>query len=143
MPPQASQATNRPDDTPTLHLNGWLRKLNNGNWQERAEAAKYLAASGPNVVCDLVVAIRSEQREVRYAAAWALGEIGGEQSVTALCEALGDRHWSVREVAAHALGHIADRRARKPLLSAMQDECRSVRNAAATALEHLGVDWRV
>lgn len=124
-------------NTTLSDLGGWVTKLNSGDWYDRAEAAKALASAGPFAVSDLINALASKQREVRYAAAWALGEIGSDIAVGALCNALRDKDWTVREVSALALGRIGDQRARTSLDMAVKDEVRSVRCAAARALGYL------
>lgn len=129
---------NQPSGGQAPGVNDWLVKINNGTWSERALAAQKLAAAGPNAVDGLTRALQSKRKEVRYAATWALGEIGGEQVINTLCRALNDPDWSVREVAARALGDLGDLRATDTLSKAAKlDKVKSVRCAALNSIDQL------
>jgi HEAT repeat protein len=80
-----------------------------------------------------------DDHNVRQSAAWALGEIGTEEAVEPLVNALEDRKL-VREVAAKSLGEIGDARAVEPLISLMEDDTWDVRGTAARALGKIGDD---
>jgi len=77
---------------------------------------------------------------IRWAAARALGAIGGAPDLTtpALTRALDDPVWQVRGVAALSLGRIQTEAAIGPLVKALTDESSPVRKAAATSLGDMG-----
>ncbi|MEM2908722.1 MAG: HEAT repeat domain-containing protein, partial [Candidatus Bilamarchaeaceae archaeon] len=81
-------------------------------WEERNGAAIALGKIGDaRAVPALIDALKDKNEDVRYGAAWALGEIaekGGDCSaaVPALIDALKDEKRDVREGAAEALGKI-------------------------------------
>ena len=52
---------------------------------------------------DIVKVLKDKDRDVRWVAAWALGEIGDQAAVPALSKALKDKHETVRDAAAEAL----------------------------------------
>ncbi len=58
---------------------------------------------------------------MRRYAAWALGEIGGEESVPHLLDALNSSHWITRRWAATSLGKIASPVATVGLIAALND----------------------
>jgi len=60
-------------------------------------------------------------RDLRRAAAEALGEIGDARAVEPLIAALKDKDREMRETAAKALGEIGDARAVEPLIAALKD----------------------
>jgi predicted phosphoribosyltransferase len=66
-----------------------------------------------------IAALRDEDKEVREAAAEALGMIRDTRAVDVLIPALGDEDWDVRQRAAYALGQIGDPRAAAPLRAAL------------------------
>jgi HEAT repeat protein len=76
--------------------------------------------------------------EARRNIAWALGEIGSKNAVTALCEALRDSDGPVRWSAVIALGKIGDKRAVEPIISCLQDTGWTIRQEAADVLGKLG-----
>jgi HEAT repeat protein len=111
----------------------------------------------------LIKALRYKDKDVRYAAAEALGRLRwkpakdetagwywmakrdwdkcvalGALAVEPLSAALKDEEWDVRQAAARALGKIKDPRAVKPLIAALKDEKWDVRQAAAEALGEIG-----
>jgi HEAT repeat protein len=79
-----------------------------------------------------------DDRYVRAAAAYALGQIGDPRAVEPLIAALGDESSDVRQDAAYALGEIKDPRAVEPLIAALKDWHSNVRKAAAKALVKIG-----
>jgi len=78
--------------------------------------------------------LKDKDKEVRWAAAWALGRIG-EPAVEPLIEAL-KKDKEVRKAAAWALGEIGDARAVEPLIEALKKD-KEVREAAAEALNSI------
>jgi HEAT repeat protein len=86
----------------------------------------------------LVALLGSDEPGVRFAAATALGHIGGEhEGVTALCLALADGHQSVRAAACRSLGQLGAASACQALLQASTDDSAQVRAAAVQALVSL------
>jgi len=81
--------------------------------------------------------LRDPDRNLRRAAAEALGQIADPQSAPPLLLALEDEHWSVRCSAAAALGRIGSAKALPALLSRLDDEDATVRRAALAALGDL------
>ncbi|MFW9995247.1 MAG: HEAT repeat domain-containing protein [Candidatus Odinarchaeota archaeon] len=67
------------------------------------EATEALGKMGTPAAKDLIIALKSNRREVRFLAAKALGEIKDEESVIPLINALNDGEWLVQEEAARAL----------------------------------------
>jgi bilin biosynthesis protein len=59
---------------------------------------------GAPAVPALIQALGDSDRDVRRAAAEALGKLGDPQAVSPLIQALGDRSENVRRAAAEALG---------------------------------------
>jgi len=99
-------------------------------------------ARAESAVPALIALLEHEDRNVRTAAALALGDIGLPQDVVvpALLKTLRDPRASVRAQAAAGLGHFraeADTTI-KPLIAALKDDYADVRAAAATALGELG-----
>ena len=79
-----------------------------------------------------------EEKDVRRAAAEALGNLGDSRAVEPLIKALGDKDDGVRWAAANALGKLGDSRAVEPVIRALGNTDRAVRRAAAEALNSLG-----
>lgn len=78
-------------------------------------------------------------RDVRVAAAAALGKTGTPASIPVLIEALADSDWQVRAAAATALASFSDPAATEPVASLLRDRSWWVRqNAAAALMEILG-----
>ena len=76
---------------------------------------------------------------VRCQAAGALGEIGGDQAISLLINALKDRQCQVRHSATKALGKIGDSRAVEPLISVLKhDNDELVRKTVIEALGNIG-----
>jgi hypothetical protein len=79
--------------------------------------------------------LRSNDWQLRAAAAFALGRIESREAVTALIDLLDDDHERVREGAVWSLGvGIRDRRAISPLRALLDDESPHVREWAARGL---------
>jgi HEAT repeat protein/energy-coupling factor transporter ATP-binding protein EcfA2 len=86
---------------------------------------------------------KSEDSDVRCRAADALGEIGGEQAIAGLIEALKDQDFDVSWRAAEALGEIGGEQAVPGLIEASKDEDSFARRSAAVALGEIGGEQAV
>jgi hypothetical protein len=86
----------------------------------------------------LIQALRDENKDVRWRAAWTLKGIGDARAVGPLIQALNDEYKNVRMEAVAALGEIGDARAVEPLIQALKDEDSGVQWGAAEALGKIG-----
>jgi HEAT repeat protein len=84
-----------------------------------------------------------EKARLRRGAVTAMGEIGGDEAVKTLIEALAGTDEEVRGSAAYALGEIGSDEAVKTLIKALGDEDGWVRRGAAWALGKIGSDEAV
>jgi HEAT repeat protein len=89
---------------------------------------------GAPAVPPLIQALGDSDRDVRRAAAEALGKLGDPQAVPPLIKALGDSDWDVRRAAAEALGKLGDPQAVPPL----SVWAHAGKDAARDALQTLG-----
>ena len=95
---------------------------------------------GPPAVEPLIGTLKNaKDRDVREAAAEALGQIGDSRAVGPLTKALNDRWWSVHSAAATALGKIGDARAVEPLIKALREKKRASRSRRYRSTRR---DWR-
>jgi hypothetical protein len=81
---------------------------------------------------------KDEDRDVRWRAEAALGQLGSAEAVTTLLQKLTDEDSGVRGCAAAALGQIGSAEAVTPLVQALKDEDSDVRWCAAAALGQIG-----
>jgi hypothetical protein len=106
---------------------------------ERKEALETLAgANHPSARAVLIDCLSDTLRDVRFRAAFLLGNERDVNTVPGLISLLGDQYPDVRQAAAGALGQIGDKRAVPKLIVALHDEFRNVREAAAGALGEIG-----
>jgi len=82
----------------------------------------------------LIEKLGNENSFVRYAAAWALGEIGNRRAIEPLIGTLGDEDPLVHEAAARALGKINDRSIIPHLMDGLNSDNPHFRAGCATAL---------
>ncbi|MDE0300160.1 MAG: HEAT repeat domain-containing protein [Candidatus Poribacteria bacterium] len=94
---------------------------------------------GDDVLDTLISALKDDERAtVRRSAAFALGEIKGESTISHLLSAVKDEQGVVRQEVATALGKIKGDRVVAPLLSVLKkDKFESTRKQAAIALREL------
>ncbi len=129
------------DDEPGL-VDRWLIKLGlakdprTGRWYP--PVAEDLAKLGPSAVPALIRALRDDNRDVRLAAAMALGELRDRRAFEPLIVILKDEDWAMRHGAARALGNLGDPGAVELLIATLKDKDENVRGAAAYALGELG-----
>jgi HEAT repeat protein len=119
-------------------------KDKNHNWVSRLFAALILESIGQPAVPALIAALKDPDQEVRYYAAYALGNVGVEAkaAVPALIVTLKDKDKFVRGAAAKALGEIGveAKAAVSVLRAALQDPDKDVRSSAAEALGKIGAE---
>ncbi len=82
--------------------------------------------------------LSSPDKELRIQSAKALGNIGGLEAVTALCDSMRDSAWEVRALSASSLGLLKADRAIAALAGALGDSVWWVRYNSADALAELG-----
>src|SRR5215813_10642437 len=113
-----------------------LRHLQSEDQDRRATACSVLAQMRyPQVVESLVALFRdSNDVEVRWRAAYALGKLGDRRSVEALIAAITDPSPLVRASAAEALRGFSEPRVVAALISALRDSDWEVRQGAASSL---------
>src|SRR5215475_3525127 len=87
--------------------------------------------------------LKSEDGQVRSSAAEALGEIGAEQAVAGLIEALKDLDGQVRWSAAYALGEIGGEQAVAGLIEALKDLDNDLCRITASGLGKIGGEQAV
>lgn len=115
-----------------------LIRLQSGDSEERAAAAKTLGEGGGDAAMDALIAtLKDENPKVRGTAAKALGNIKDERAVRPLVALLNDGSKYVRALGAQALGEIGDGRARGPLKKLEMDKEELVRKEAGIALKKL------
>ena len=112
--------------------------LARGTRNLRVAAGNTLVKIGSPAVEALTVALHNPNRDVRFNAARALGEIRDPRAVESILDLLRDQNRTVRLAAARALGYIKDERAVEPLSHALGDRTRMVRNYIAWALGEIG-----
>ena len=86
----------------------------------------------------ILVHLSSPDKEIRIQCAKALGNIGGVEAVSPLCESMHDSAWEVRAVSAIALGLLKADRAIAALVGALGDSVWWVRYNSADSLAELG-----
>jgi len=112
--------------------------LARGTRNLRVAAGNTLVKIGAPAVEALTVALHNPNKDVRFNAARALGEIRDPRAVESILDLLRDQNRTVRLAAARALGYIRDGRAVEPLSHALNDRARMVRNYIAWALGEIG-----
>ena len=96
-------------------------------------------AVDPSVVAALTKALKDENKDIRQAAAFALGILNGTDALPALQAALQDPEPGVRGAAATAIGKIGTAEHGKALVPLLADESTTVRNRVLQAIGGLGV----
>ncbi len=128
--------------TPYTQVAPLIEKLTDNDFRVRHDAADAIVKIGSPAVPFLIEALKAENKQVRWRAASALGEIGAEASsaVPALIAALQDEDEYIRRIAAYALGKIGpEASAAVPdLITALQHPDRSFRLVATNALGKIG-----
>ena len=112
--------------------------LSRGSRNLRVAAGNTLVKIGTPAVEALTVALHNPNKDVRFNAARALGEIRDVRAVDSLLDLLKDQNRTVRLASARALGFLKDVRAVEPLSHTLGDRARMVRNYVAWALGEIG-----
>ncbi|WP_339376551.1 HEAT repeat domain-containing protein [Calothrix sp. NIES-2098] len=124
-----------------------VEKLIDTNARVRLEAHDALVNIGSGAVPTLVENLKNPDCNIRWRAAWVLGDMGTEAAtaVGALTEALQDEDVQVRMYAVLALGEIGRpaKSAVPALMAALQDKEQYVRIYAASALRRIGTEAKV
>lgn len=118
----------------------WIERLDRGDPQLAAKAARWLGTSGGKAALEpLRVALLHDDGGVRAAALLAIGDLGDPAALPDLCECLvNDGNSMVREAAAQSLGRIGDRSVEGALEHAVESDHKGkVRKAARVALEQI------
>lgn len=103
--------------------------------------ASAIFAMGRN--CDLawlpilLIELKTNEAEIRYAAATACGELGAEEAVPHLVAMVTDRDDRFNEAAIKALGEIGNEPAKQALNKLAKNPQPGIRNAAKSALKEL------
>ncbi len=100
----------------TVHF--LLNTLLNADVESRASARSLLVAIGRPAVIPLIDALEHEEEQVRWDAAWVLGQIRDHSAAPALVQVLDDESFGVRCLAVVSLATMG-RPALAPLLQAM------------------------
>jgi hypothetical protein len=118
----------------------WIERLDRGDPQLAARAARWLGTSGGKAALEpLRIALLHDDAGVRAAALLALGDLGDRTVLPDLCDRLcHDGNSMVREAAAQSLGRIGDRSVEGALAQAVESDHKGkVRKAAREALEQI------
>jgi HEAT repeat protein len=115
----------------------YIEILNNKASPERWQSVTALEKMGKPAVEYLVLALKDENKWVRFAAADALGNIGDSGSVDHLIGMLNDGDQDVRFVTAEALGKLGDPRATDALKQTSIQDNGFVKIAAEEALQKI------
>ena len=115
-----------------------LRTLTSGNDESREAAALALRRYGKMAIEPLSAMLGCQDADARWWAARALAEVGGDESMLLLIDALSDRESDVRACAALALGRLEDGAAAPSLAARLADESAFVASIAADALSMIG-----
>lgn len=119
-------------------LDKLVRRLASGSDESREGAALALGRMGRAALDPLVVLLASDQADIRWWAARALAEVGGEGAVRPLVGVLTDPDPDVRACAVLALGRIGDGAAAMAVAERLTDESSFVAGIAADALAMIG-----
>jgi HEAT repeat protein/Uri superfamily endonuclease len=119
-------------------LEGLLQTLTVGDEDAREAAALSLGRRGPVAIEPLTQMLASQEADVRWWAARALAEVGGEGVVGPLVGALSDPDPDVRACAALALGRMGEGAAAPALATSLFDKSAFVAGIAADALQMIG-----
>lgn len=118
-------------------LDQTLDHLMNGSMFEMLNAASSMKTYGDAAVKRLIQALQDQDRETRWKAAVALGEVG-TPAVKPLITVISTGMDAAKMPAIWALQKIGDPRAVEPLVEALSDDYECCRWMAAAALQQIG-----
>jgi len=98
-----------------------------------------LISMGSAAVPSLIEMLDDNDADVRFDAAYMLGQIDDDRSVAPLIDALEDSDVWVRWEAAYALGNLKAEEAIEPLIELLSDEEEYIQDAALEALSDIGM----
>ena len=115
------------------------QQLRSSNLKTRLTTiAELAAAKNADSVGPLLFALKDANKEIRSAAALALGQFQDKQVIGPLIKMLSDQTPLGRATAAEALGQLQDPEAIAPLIPLLRDADATVRSRASHSLERLG-----
>jgi len=117
-----------------------IRALRYDDFDVQTRAAQALGTLGAEGIDELILALKTKDKDVRLGIIEALSVIQDPRAVPPLIKQLSDASSEIRWEAAIALGEISDPAATASLLQALRDPDRYVRYGAASALRKSG--WK-
>jgi len=115
-----------------------IRALRYDDFEVQTRAAEALGTLGGEGIDELILALKTRNKDVRLGIIEALSVIRDPRSVPSLIPLLSDVSSEVRWEAAIALGEINDPRAAPSLRQSLRDPDKYVRYGAASALRKMG-----
>lgn len=115
-----------------------INKFRSEDWQSREHARKTLDKIGKPAVGPLITALEDNDAEVRWRAAYSLGEMGDTRAIEPLAELLKDEDRRVCYRAIEALGKIESSQAAESIITVLTDENPHLRNKADRVLVDMG-----
>ncbi len=119
-------------------VNKSIDQLRSDDWQVREQATENLTNLGKLAVEPLITALKSNDANIRWRAARALGKTKDSRAIEPLALALKDEDKRVRYRAVAALEEIGNSRVIELLVSALKDNDVDVRERIARALGNIG-----
>jgi HEAT repeat protein len=125
------------------HDEAWVRQAISEAYESGVRRLKVAAVHAMGRSCEprwlplLLRELASDEPEVRYEAATALGSLGDEAAVANLVDHLSDADEEVRDASIAALGEIGGPEARKTLTELAQDGPPATKEAALAALAEI------
>ena len=107
------------------------------HWLVRLNARDAMVEIGKPATKRLIAELKDPNPRVRWQAAWALGRIKTDETVTPLVKAMGDSNRMVRDEAAVALVKIGSEKAVEKLVAASKQGTGHVREQAAWAVTEI------
>jgi HEAT repeat protein len=117
-----------------------IKALRYDDFEVQTRAAEALSTLGKEGIDDLILALKTKDKDVRLGIIEALSVIRDPQAVPSLINLLSDANSEVRWEAAIALGEINDPGSVPSLQQALRDYDKYVRYGAASALRKMG--WK-